>query len=321
MKGPIHSNVSAVIAVWNGEEHLAACLEALLAQKGVELEVIAVDNGSSDGSTALLRQRYPAVRLIENGRNLGYAGGCNVGLRAARGQVLLVLNQDAVVRPGWAAALCAALQEPSTGVVGCKLLYPDGRVQHAGGILRWPRAEADHWGHGQADDGRWDAPREPDYVSGAAWGMRRDTFERVGGLDEGFWPGYYEDGDYCLRVRQAGLRVLYVPQAVAVHAESTSLGGRSAAYLEAFHRGRLRLALKHLAPEQFLDAFVPAEREWLAGPVARDERLALTRVYRAALQMLPRLYAAQAWPLFQAVAAAIQQLGLGVWREADEMVG
>lgn len=309
--------VSAIIPVWNGEAHLTACLDALLVQAGVELEVIAVDNGSSDGSAALLRQRYPAVRLIESERNLGYAGGCNVGLRAAGGDVLLLLNQDTVVRPGWAATLYAALQDTSVGVVGCKLLYNDGLVQHAGGILRWPRAEADHWGHCEADDGRWDVPREPDYVSGAAWGMRRDTFERVGELDEGFWPAYYEDDDYCLRVRQAGLRVLYVPRAVAVHAESTSLGGRSAAYLEAFHRGRLRLVLKHLSPQQFLDDFAPAEREWLAGPVARDERLALMRVYRAALHMLPALYAAQAQPVFESVAAAIHELGLSVWREAQ----
>ncbi len=301
--------ISVVIPVWNGEAHLAACLEALFAQEGVELEVITVDNGSTDGSVELLRQRFPSVRLIENGRNLGYAGGCNVGLGAARGEVLLLLNQDTVVQSGWAAALGAALEDPLVGVVGCKLLYPDGRVQHAGGILRWPRAEPDHWGHNEPDDGRWDAPREPDYVCGAAWGMRRQTFEQVGKLDEGFWPGYYEDDDYCLRVRQAGLRVLYIPEATAVHAESTSLRPRSPAYLGAFHRGRLRLVLKHLPPEQFLASFVPAEREWLSGPVARDERLALPGVYRAALRMLPRLYAAREPSAFQAVAAALQNLG------------
>lgn len=281
---------SLIVPVWNGRDHLPACLEAALSQLGPRDELIAVDNGSTDGSAGLLRARYPCVRLVESERNLGFAGGCNAGLQVAQGEFLFLLNQDVVLRPGWLAAMRDALVEPGVGIAGCKLLYPDGRVQHAGGVLRWPRVTPDHRGVGQPDDGAWDGTQEVDYVTGAACGLRRDTLELLGPLDEGFWPAYYEDVDYCVRCRAAGRRVVVVGRAAGVHAESTALGRGTPAYLRAFHRGRLRFALKHLEPDRFLRQFVPAERDWLRDEAPEAEQAALPSVYRAALGMLLELY-------------------------------
>lgn len=314
------TRASLIVVSRNGEGYLGPCLCAILAQVGTEDEVIVVDNASTDGSVAAVRERWPEVRLIENDRNLGYAGGCNIGLRVAEGDVLLMVNQDVVLRDGWVEGMREALADRAVGVVGCRLYYPDGQtIQHAGGIIRWPRAVPDYRARGERDSGDWNVLADVDYVSGAAWGIREDTLERVGELDEGFWPGYYEDVDYCFRARAAGLRVVYVPSAVAIHAESTTLGKESEAYLKAFHRGRLRFLLKHPSPERVQGDFVAAERSWLTGEVAPIERAAVEQAHQAALLMLPVIYAGREesdafrFDSLQEVAEGLASLRVDVW--------
>jgi GT2 family glycosyltransferase len=184
-----HTKVSVIIPVWNGREYLPGCLDALLAQEYPDFEVIAVDNASVDGSAELIAEQYPQVRLIRSSRNLGFAGGCNAGLKVARGDVLVLLNQDTVVLPGWLLALVEALQQPEVGIVGCKILYPDGKtIQHAGGWIEWPLGLAHHYGHGELDQGQWDQLREVEYVTGAAMAFWGHVVKQIGGMDEGFWP-------------------------------------------------------------------------------------------------------------------------------------
>jgi GT2 family glycosyltransferase len=255
--------ISVIIPVWNGREYLPACLDALLAQGDAELEIIAVDNASADGSATLVRERYPQVRLIENERNLGFAGGCNAGLRAAQDEYLILVNQDVIVHQGWLQAMLKALAPPSVGIVGCKLLYPDGTIQHAGGIMRYPSAQPNHYGYREPDCGQWDTLREVDYVTGAAMGLRRTVLDKVGFFDEGFFPAFYEEADLCLRARAAGYQVIYTPDAVATHAETTTVERNGAEYHRWMGRGRLRFLLKHYTAAQFHDDFVPAERAWL----------------------------------------------------------
>jgi GT2 family glycosyltransferase len=258
------TSASLIVINWNGAAFLAACLEALLEQVTAKDEIIVVDNDSTDHSIELVRARFPGVRVLCNRRNRGYAGGANTGLRAARGDALVLLNPDVEARAGWLAALKAALKDTQVGVAGCKLYYPGGDViQHAGGITRFPQATADHHGYRQHDDGQWDQEREVDYVTGAALALRRDILDAVGFFDEGFYPAYYEEADYCFRARQAGYGVRYVPQAVATHHEHAALGEESYHYLRYFHRNRLRFVLKHRGPGYFLDDFMPAELDWL----------------------------------------------------------
>jgi GT2 family glycosyltransferase len=270
---------SVIIPVWNGRPYLRDCLDALLAQEFAEFEILAVDNASTDGSRDLIVTEYPSVLLIRNPGNLGFAGACNVGLRAAVGEVLVLLNQDTQVREGWLEALVRACQEPTVGVVGCKALYPDGKtIQHAGGRLEWPLGMGSHEGCGEPDGGAWSVPSPVDYVTGAAMAFRRQVLDELGPLDEGFWPGYYEDTDFCYRARQAGYKVWYTPEACLIHHESATLGG-SRDLQVAFNRGRLRFVLKHLPPRRFLAEFVPAERALLASAARGEMAQNLRRVY------------------------------------------
>jgi len=282
--------VSIIVPVWNGYAYLPACLDALLAQDCADFEVIAVDNASTDGSADLVADSYSQVRLIRNRRNMGFAGGCNVGLQAAQGDVLVLLNQDTIARPGWLRSLVRALQEPRTGIVGCKILYPDGiTIQHAGGWIQWPLGLSYHYGQGEQDIGQWDVPRAVEYVTGAAMAFRRDVLDRVGSLDQDFRPGYYEDTDFCFRAREAGYEIWYSPDAILVHEETTSLTDPMA-ISRAYQRGRMRFVLKHMPPQRFLAEFVPAEKDYqllaIQGPEGDSLRIVYLETIPAAVRLL-----------------------------------
>lgn len=312
--------VSIIVINWNAATFLSSCLEALLTEMGNRDEVLVVDNNSTDESVGLVRSSFPSVKLICNNHNLGYAGGANVGLRAARGHTLMLLNPDVQVQRGWLSRLKDALRDRQIGVVGCKLLYPGGDViQHAGGIIDWPTALPDHHGYRERDEGQWDERREVDYVTGAALALRQDVLDRVGFFDEDFYPAYFEEVDFCTRVREANYGVLYVPEAVAIHVEHASLDAQSYRYYSLFHRNRLRFVLKHVAPEHFVEMFVAAEREFLAQGLPLNERLGLAGAYLGALLDYPGLYLRR-WASSQGsscpmdvVVTALSTLRMEVW--------
>ncbi|HNT74058.1 MAG TPA: glycosyltransferase family 2 protein [Anaerolineae bacterium] len=280
---------SVIILTWNGMTYLEACLNAVLAQVYPDFEVIVVDNASTDGSAELVAEQYPQVRLMRNERNLGFAAGNNVGLRAATGNVLVLLNQDTEVRPGWLAALVEAVQNPTVGIVGCKLLYPDGTIQHAGAYLDEVRGASEHYGRHEPDTGQYDTPREVEFVTGAAVALTRATLSRVGELDEGFAPAYYEDVDWCYRVREAGLRVWYCPQAAAVHYESTSIQDINHAHRATAHYGRLRLLFKHHPLSWLRDTLVPAETVAAHDEVRTPDIMALRDAYMRLILSMPEI--------------------------------
>jgi len=255
---------SVIVLAWNGREYLEACLSAVFAQDYPDFEVIVVDNGSTDGSADFVAERFPQARLIRNERNLGFAAGNNVGLRAATGDVLVLLNQDTQVRPGWLGALLSAFDDETVGIAGCKILYPDGRtLQHAGGYFEWPSGLSFHYGGNEEDQGQYDTVREVGYVTGAAMGIRRAVLETVGWLDEDFFPGYFEDTDLCYRARAAGYKVLYIPSAVLVHHESASFARTSVGKPYSVFRGRWRFILKHFTPQQVISEFIPFQKSRL----------------------------------------------------------
>lgn len=308
---------SIIIPVWNGLPYLPACLEALQAQGDSDFEVIAVDNASSDGSADFIAQQYPQVRLLRNPVNRGFAGGCNKGLQVAEGELLILLNQDTQVQPGWLEALRERLADPRVGIVGCKILHPDGWIQHAGGWIEWPLGIAHHLGQGEPDDtGQWDVARTVEYTTGAAMAFRRDVVERIGLLDEGFWPAYFEDTDFCFRAREAGYEVWYEPRAVLLHYVTTSLKD-PAEISRVYQRGRLRFLLKHLLPERFLAELVPAEMAYQPEAL-KGEGLALPLAYLEAIVMAPRLLQ-QRWgaesALIQDVLIALQAFYRQAWRQ------
>lgn len=254
---------SVIILVWNGRSYLESCLGAVLTQDYPDFEVIVVDNGSTDGSADCVAELFPQVRLLRNESNLGFSGGCNVGLRAAQGDILVLLNQDTEVRSDWLSNLMAVFEDPKIGIAGCKTFFPDGTIQHAGGHVYGPRAETKHLAYGAEDSATPESIADVDFVTGAALAINRTALARMGLLDEGFYPAYYEDVDWCYTAREAGFRVVYVPAAILVHYESPTAQHESHAYRYSFHQGRLRFVFKHWTPEDLHTLFFPAECEWV----------------------------------------------------------
>lgn len=285
-------SASVIVLAWNGRDYLEASLTALLSQEYAPLEVIVVDNASTDGSADLVTARFPQVRLIRNERNLGFSAGNNRGLKAAGGDLLVLLNQDAVVKPGWLQALAAVMAgDERIGIAGCKVYYPNGRLQHAGGYVTHPQAMPGHYGLNEEDRGQYDTPRDVQFVTGASLAIRRNVLERIGPLDEGYFL-YYEDVDWCLRASEAGYRVVYTPDAVVTHVEAATSERGSSLYLERIHASRLRFLLKFYDPDTLLDETFPAERAWLRLCDAR-ERVSLARAYRGAQRGLAAIWEAR----------------------------
>jgi GT2 family glycosyltransferase len=284
--------MSIIIPAWNGAAWIGACLASLEPQLQAGDEIIVVDNGSTDGTAELVNRAFPRAQVLRQEHNQGFASGVNHGLAAARGDVLSLLNQDVILRDGCLKAICARLALSGPAIVGCKLLYPDGlTLQHAGGIIHYPRAESEHRGYGQPDDGRWDEAMRVDYVTGAVFAFPRQVFDRVGQFDEGFFPAYYEETDYCFRAREAGFAVWYEPRASAVHFESQSHDVASEAHHQAAQTGRLRFILKNYRRDQILNDFIPAELKYVRElPTALTfTRRILAQAYFYTLLSLPEM--------------------------------
>jgi GT2 family glycosyltransferase/glycosyltransferase involved in cell wall biosynthesis len=217
--------VSIVIPIYGKLAYTLACLRSL-ARHGAQapFEVIVVDDASPDDSAAKLAQ-VEGLRLLHNQTNLGFIGSCNAGAAAARGEFLLFLNNDTQVTPDWLDALLRCFAERTDcGIAGSRLVYPDGRLQEAGGLVF---ADGSCWTTGRFEPR--DAPafrfrRETDYVSGAALMVRREVFRRISGFDPRYQPAYYEDTDLAFAVRQLGLRAYYEPTSTVIHCEGITSG-------------------------------------------------------------------------------------------------
>jgi GT2 family glycosyltransferase/glycosyltransferase involved in cell wall biosynthesis len=218
--------VSIVIPLFNKVAYTARCLGALSEVTPEELyEVVLVDNASTDATGELLGLLDGDVTIIRNDDNRGFTLACNQGAAAARGRHLLFLNNDTEPRAGWLEALLARLDaDPSVGAVGARLVYPDGRLQEAGGLVF---ADGSGWNFGRGDDPaspRYATACQVDYCSGACLLVRGEVFEALGGFDERYAPAYYEDTDLCFAVRAHGSTVWYEPGAVVVHHEGATAG-------------------------------------------------------------------------------------------------
>jgi GT2 family glycosyltransferase len=217
------SLASVIIPNWNGAPHLPSCLDALQRQTYTDYEAIVVDNGSSDGSLSLLTRHYPQVRVIALPHNLGFAGGSNVGLRAASGEILVILNNDTKVEPGWLEALLSALEKhPDAGMATPKVrLWDDPERLHTTGDYVRTNGIPDSRGVWEVDVGQYD---DQIYVFGAAGvapAYRQEMLQQIGLFDADF-GSYCEDVDLSWRAQLAGYRCVYVPEAVLYHKVSAT---------------------------------------------------------------------------------------------------
>ncbi len=217
--------VSVIIPTYGQIPFTLRCLASIVTHTPtIPIEIIVVDD-AWDGADATSLERVGGIRLIRNQCNLGFLHSCNKAASAARGRYLLFLNNDTEVLDNWLEPMVALFQQRSNvGAVGAKLLYPDGRLQEAGGII-WQ--DASGWNFGRLEDPSkpvYNYVREVDYCSGAALMVERLVFAGLGGFDPCYAPAYFEDSDLCFRLRRIGLKTLYQPASCVVHHEGVSHG-------------------------------------------------------------------------------------------------
>ncbi|MEB2187390.1 glycosyltransferase [Xanthomonas campestris pv. campestris] len=210
--------VTVVIPVYNQIAHTLACLRALAAHPpALGIEIVVVDDGSSD-ATAIDLPHVQGLHYHQRARNGGFIAACNDGIGLARGDYVVLLNNDTVPQPGWLDRLIGTFTaHPSAGLVGAQLVYPDGRLQESGGVVF---GDGSAWSYGRfesAEDPRYAYVRQMDYCSGAAIALPRALLQTLGGLDRRYMPAYYEDTDLAFAVRAAGHSVLVQPASVVVH--------------------------------------------------------------------------------------------------------
>ncbi len=254
-------NVSAIIVNYNTGPLTKTCVESLLKQPGGrDMEIIVVDNASSDESVSLLRSDFPEITVIANKTNAGLSTGVNVGLRRASKEYYLVLNPDIIVLDGAVNNMAAYLdQNPGVGIVGGKLLSPNGELQSSCfrfytpvtilqrrtwlGKTRWGRRGVDHF---LMKDYDRNTARDVDWLMGSCLMSRAAAVKEVGGMDENFFL-YFEDVDWCRRMWQAGWRVTYLPSAEFSHyyQHSSRRGGLAGLITNRVAREHVKSALKY----------------------------------------------------------------------------
>lgn len=225
-KSSFRAKVSIIIPVFNKIEYTRKCIESVMQNSPRQLyELIIVDNASTDRTHDFLENLKNEITVISNDRNIGYTLACNQGAEAATGQYLVFLNNDTEPQPGWLTELLdLAESDLSIGAVGAKLIYPNGKIQEAGGLIF---SDGSGWNFGNGDDPgkeNYNKICEVDYCSGACLLVRHDLFRQLGGFDKRFAPAYYEETDLCFGLRKIGYKVIYNPKAVVVHHESITAG-------------------------------------------------------------------------------------------------
>lgn len=239
---------SVIIVNTNEGAVLFECLDRV-AQAGKPFETIVVDNASTDGSPQRVERDYPWVKVVQSNKNLGYAGANNFGARHANGGVLVLLNPDAFVTPGWLDAFQPWFEDDSVAAVGPRIYRgrpgTDAVLDSAGGEIEFPMGDAPGRGYLRSFSSEFGEGRDVAYLSGAALAVRADMFNRLGGFDEDFFC-YYEETDLCWRIRMAGFRCVYEPGSIVYHLGSFTFGGASPRKVYLQTRNRIRSSIQNL---------------------------------------------------------------------------
>jgi len=218
--------VSLIIPAYNQANYTLACIQSIVENTStIPYEIILMDDKSPEEDARNLKYFIEGITFISNEENLGFLRNCNKGADLAKGKYILFLNNDTNVQPNWLNSLVELIEsDDSIGMVGSRLVYPDGRQQEAGGII-WN--DASGWNFGRLDDPmkpEYNYVKEVDYISGAAIMIKSDLWNTIGGFDERYTPAYYEDTDLAFEVRAHGYKVMYQPKSIVIHFEGISNG-------------------------------------------------------------------------------------------------
>jgi GT2 family glycosyltransferase/glycosyltransferase involved in cell wall biosynthesis len=217
--------VSVIIPVYNQIDYTLKCLQSIHQHlPSVPIELVIADDCSTDETSSVL-EKIKGIKVVRHSQNLGFLRSCNRAIDYCEGKYIFLLNNDITVRPGWLDTLVSVFEKhDDAGLVGAKLVYPDGSLQEAGGII-WKDASGWNFGKNQDPDlPEFNYLKEVDYVSGAAILFPRKLFEQLGKFDERYVPAYYEDTDLAFSVRNAGKKVYFQPRSEIVHFEGKSHG-------------------------------------------------------------------------------------------------
>jgi GT2 family glycosyltransferase len=236
----IKTKIFVIIVNWNGKRDTEVCLSSLekIEKHNAQIHAVVVDNGSTDDSVAEIRKKFPRVRVLTTGRNLGFTGGNNAGIAYAlahQADFVWLLNNDAFVDPH-VLDILSAFKDPKVGICGSKIYFAAGREFHhdrykeqdrgkvfwyAGGLIDWNNMYASHRGVDEVDHGQYDTEEETSFITGCSMMIRKSVFDRIGMLDDRYYL-YLEDLDFCLRAKKAGFSLRYVPSSVLWHVNAGS---------------------------------------------------------------------------------------------------
>ena len=291
LTGLSQPRVTAIVLNYNGRPLLDVILPSLGAQRYRDFSTLVVDNGSTDDSLAYLAERWPDVQVVPIPENVGVAAALNRGVRAARGELIALLNNDLELEPDWLGEMVAGLtRHPDAASVACKLRsYHDrARLDGTGDVVT-RRIEIYPRGRGEVDEGQYEQEEETLAPTGGAALYRASAFSRVGLFDERFWA-YFEDVDWGLRAQLAGLHSWYVPSAVAYHMGGATTGGdRDPFYLVLHQRNRIGLIVKDLPRPVLVHNAAPILHDQWVGLVLAIREKTLGVYLRARLAAARRL--------------------------------
>jgi len=258
------SSVYAIIVNWNRKTDTLRCLSSLEKVRNTyqTVSVVVVDNGSTDGSIREIADKFPWVRCIEAGKNLGFAGGNNIGItygEEQKAEYLWFLNNDTVVDKNVLRAL-VSFRDPSVGAVGSKIYFYKGCEFHknrykkrdlgnvlwyAGGTIDWNNMLASHRGVDEVDRGQYDREVKTDFITGCSFFIRTSVIHQIGLMDESYFM-YMEDLDFSLRIQRRGFKTVYNPASIVWHKNASSSGGPGSSLHEYYQtRNRLKIGMKY----------------------------------------------------------------------------
>lgn len=283
--------ISIIIPVYNGGPVIGKCLDSVLASaRNMDCEILVIDDGSTDNSMEVV-SRYirDNVNLLRNCKNMGFARTVNKGIDKAKGEIVVFLNMDTVVEPGWLEEIVKPFNsDTAVGITGSKMFYMDnGLIQHAGGSLD-KISLSYHIGNKELDDGRHNKSMDVKYVCGASMACRKDMLKKLGGLDPGYSPLYYEEIDLAYRFRKAGYKIIYAPCSRLSHYEGYSVKKNGLDVFYFASRSRLRYVFKAYSIKDIIFGFISDEIKYFITLKNKDKKTIL-KSYIYNIIMLPEI--------------------------------